>query len=65
MKASEIIEILAKAMAKYGDKRVLVNLGEEVFYEPDLELPGLFNYEDKKPRNGKNEEYLYFDLDFT
>lgn len=63
MKASEIIAALAKGIEKYGDKHVLVNKGEDVWYEPDIGRAGSFC--GKRPKRYSDDRYMYFDMDLT
>lgn len=65
MKASEIICVLARNIDKYGDKRILINTGDGVFYEPSFNQTGLFEYKGKPPKNSINKPFLYFDVDLT
>jgi hypothetical protein len=62
MKASEIIAALAKGIEKYGDKRVLVNKGEDVWYELDIRRAGDFW---EKQKRHSDDVYMYFDMDLT
>ena len=65
MKASQVIAVLARCIERFGDKPIIINTGDEIFREPTIDMPGLFYYRGKVPRNSKDKPYMYFDVDLT
>ena len=62
MKASEVIELLAREIRLHGDKEILVNQGEGTWYALHLVKAGRFYKNDIKDGKWKN---MYLDIDFT
>lgn len=59
MKASEIIAVLAKEITEHGDKRILLNIGEGIWYEPVIKEAGeLFS-----ERVEKTPNFMCLDMD--
>lgn len=63
MKASEIIAFLAKEIEKHGDKRVLFNTDDGIWYEPVINKAGKL-FEKPTPIH-KDSPYLHLDLDLV